>query len=186
MNRHSFLTISAAVGLAAALTLAACGDDTDDGAEGDSGVGAVEIDGAWARTSPMMADAGAAYFTITSPVDDAIVGASVEASVAGTVEMHETRMAETDMTATTMEGDMTGTTMEGMDGMEGMGEMEMVQVDRIELPAGDAVELAPGGLHLMLLDLPDPLELDETFTITLTLENAGEQQVEVTVRDEAP
>ena len=180
MNRHSFLTISAAVGLAAGLTLAACGDDTDDGAQGDSGGGAVEIDGAWARTSPMMADAGAAYFTITSPVDDAIVGASVEASVAGTVEMHETRMVETDMTATTMEGG-TG------DGMgDGMGEMEMVQVDRIELPAGEAVELVPGGLHVMLLDLPDPLQLDETFTITLTLENGGEQAVEVTVRDEAP
>lgn len=178
MPRRSFLRIGAAVGLAAGLTLAACGDDTD---EGDAGTGgAVEIEGAWARTSPMMAEAGAAYFTITSPVDDALVGASVDASVAGVVEMHETRMVETDMTATTMEGGMG-------DGMgDGMGEMEMVPVERIELPAGEAIALKPGGLHLMLLDLPEPLELDETFTITLTLENAGEQQVEVTVRDEAP
>jgi copper(I)-binding protein len=125
----------------------------------------------------MMAEAGAAYFTITSGADDALLSASVDSSIAGTVEMHETRMAEMDMTATTMEG-MTEDTMAPA--------MEMVPVGKIELPAGEAVSLTPGGLHLMLLELPKPLELDQTFTMTLTFENAGTQDVEVTVRDEAP
>ncbi len=46
--------------------------------------------------------------------------------------------------------------------------------------------LAPGGLHIMLLDLAKPLELGETFTITLTFESGATQDVTVEVREEAP
>ena len=46
--------------------------------------------------------------------------------------------------------------------------------------------LEPGGYHIMLLDISTPLELGETFDVTLTFENAGEQVVEVEVREEAP
>ena len=87
------------------------------------------------------------------------------------------------MTATTMEGMTESTEMTG-DSMAPA--MEMVPVDTIELPAGEAVAFAPGGLHVMLLELPAPLELDQTFTLTLTFEKAGTRDVEVTVRDEAP
>jgi copper(I)-binding protein len=38
----------------------------------------------------------------------------------------------------------------------------------------------------MLLDLPAPLELEQTFTMTLTFEQAGDVEVQVTVRDDAP
>jgi copper(I)-binding protein len=183
MNRRTFFSLAATIGIGASLVLAGCGDDTDEAAGGSSA--GITVEGAWARTSPMMADAGAAYFSITSADDDALLSASVDSSVAGTVELHETRMVEMDMTATTMEG-MTHSTMEGMSEDEMAPAMEMVQVDKIELPAGEQVSLAPGGLHVMLLELPEALELDQTFTMTLTFENAGTQDVEVTVRDEAP
>jgi copper(I)-binding protein len=206
MNRHTFRHVAVVLGVGASLALAACGDDTDeaagttaaaaatDAAGGESSAG-LTVDGAWARTSPMMASAGAAYMTLTSASDDAVVRASVDASIAGTVELHETRMVETDgdmggdMTATTMEGmggDMTGTTMEGMDGMDGMGAMEMVEVEKIDLPAGQAVSLEPGGLHVMLLDLVAPLEVGTTIQVTLELESGATQVVDVPVRDEAP
>ena len=191
MNRRTFLTAAVALGTTASLVLAACGDDTDEAASTTAAAAAttaaeateatITVSGQWARNSPMMATAGAAYMTVTSSADDALVKASVDPSVAGTVELHETRMVEGGMTDTTMAGmDMTETTMPGM------GAMEMVPVDKIELPAGEAVALAPGGLHIMLLDLAKPLELGETFTITLTFESGATQDVTVEVREEAP
>lgn len=191
MNRRTFLTAAVALGTTASLVLAACGDDTDEAASTTAAAAAttaaeateatITVSGQWARNSPMMATAGAAYMTVTSSAGDALVKASVDPSVAGTVELHETRMVEGGMTDTTMAGmDMTETTMPGM------GAMEMVPVDKIELPAGEAVALAPGGLHIMLLDLAKPLELGETFTITLTFESGATQDVTVEVREEAP
>jgi copper(I)-binding protein len=185
MHRRTLRTIALTLGVGAALTLAACGDDSDDSGSGAATAG-VTVAGQWARTSPMMASAGAAYMTLTSAGDDTLIKASVDPSVAGTVELHETKMA--DMSGD-MSGDISGTTAEGMGGDTETSmapAMEMVPVDEIELPAGEAVELAPGGLHVMLLDLVAPLEVGTTIQLTLEFENAGTQVVEVPVRDDAP
>lgn len=174
----------------AVLVLSACGSDDDSAdttatlapAAETTAVAAagITVDGAWARTSPMMATAGAAYMTITSTTADKLVGASVDASIAGKVEIHETRMVEGGM------GSDTTMMMGGDTTVPGMGAMEMVPVDSLDIPAGVAVELAPGGYHLMLLDLPAPLEMGSTFTLTLVFEQAGQQTVEVVVADSAP
>jgi periplasmic copper chaperone A len=200
MNRRSFLSVAVGIGVSASLVLAACGDDSDDGSSASSDP--ITIEGAWARTSPMMAGAGAAYLTITSSVDDALLSAKAPDSVAGTTQVHETVMSESmdsmdgmdGMSETTMAGmdGMSETTMAGMDGMDDSSDdtmapvMQMQEVDRIDLPAGTAVALAPGGYHVMLLDLVKPLELGDTFTLTLTFEKAGTREVTVTVRDDAP
>jgi copper(I)-binding protein len=212
MNRRSVLALACG----ATLVLAACGSDSE-GADataapaassaastGDTAAAtdAITIEGAWARNSPAMATAGAAYFTVTSAVDDMLLGASVDASVAAKVELHEVVMSDmgTDTTMggmasdTTMGGMASDTTMGGMASdttMAGTGDtmaptMEMRPVEAIELPAGEAVALAPGGYHVMLLDLAAPLEIGQTFTLTLTFEKAGTRDVEVTVADEAP
>lgn len=148
---------------ASALALAACG--------GGDAAGIV-IDGAWARTSPAMVSAGAAYMQITAADADALVSASVDASVAGTVEIHEVVPADTSMSEDSV--------------AEGMGAMMMQEIEELALPAGETVSLEPGGYHVMLLDLPDPLETGETFDLTLTFANAGEQVVSVEIREEAP
>jgi periplasmic copper chaperone A len=64
--------------------------------------------------------------------------------------------------------------------------MMMQEVDRIDLTAGVPLELAPGGFHIMLLDLVAPLEVGSTFEITLRFAVAGEVVVPVEVRSEAP
>ncbi|MFM7684543.1 MAG: copper chaperone PCu(A)C [Actinomycetota bacterium] len=165
----SALAIATAVVALAVFTMA-CGD-------GDEAPGAsLEVTGQWARTSPAGATSGAAYLTITSPVDDTLTGVEVDASVAETAEMHETTMA-------------TGTTMAGMGSettMAGMGEMTMQPVASIELPAGVAVAMKPGGYHVMLMGLTEPLEQGGSITLTLTLRNAGAVVVTVPVLDEAP
>ena len=194
-------TRAAAAGLVAgALLLAGCGSsdstsssDTTAAKKTTTTVAAeLEITDAWARQSPMGTTAGAVYLTITSPVDDALVGASVPTSVAATTEIHETVAADdskmsstteamggdTEMTTTTAMGDSTETTMG-----EGSESMTMQPVDSIELPAGEAVELKPGGYHIMLLELVKPLEVGQSIDVTLTFDKAGEKTVTAEVRE---
>lgn len=174
----------AAVLAASALVFAACSDDneaTEDTAmtadttatmdttmtadttstESTTAAGEIVVEGAWARTSPMSAETGAAYFTITSPVDDELVSASVDPSVAGMVEIHET--TENDA-----------------------GEMEMSPITALPLPAGEAVALAPGGYHIMMMKLAAPLELGSTISIELTMKSGATVTVDAEVREEAP
>jgi periplasmic copper chaperone A len=160
ITRRALILLAA---LALALGAAACGDDdaTDTAGPDDDATAEVTVEGAWARTSPMAATNGAAYMVLTSSVDDRLVAASVDESVAATAEVHETAMDDE------------------------TGEMAMREVDGIDLPAGTAVTLEPGGYHVMLLDLASPLEPGTTIEVTLTFEDAGEQTVTVEVRDGA-
>lgn len=134
----------------AAIAVAACGGASS---------GAVTVSDPWARTSAMMQSAGAVYMELQSDEGNALVGASVDPSIAAVVEIHET-------------------TESGDDGM-----MSMSPVDRIDLPAGETVALEPGGYHIMLLELTEGLEAGSSFEITLEFEGGESQTVEVEVRD---
>jgi len=128
----------------------------------------ISIDGQWARNSPVSAERGAVYMNITSADGDRLLSASVDSSIAATVEVHETVPAE------------------GESGDDGMAMMMMQEVDAIDLPAGETISLKPGGYHIMLIDIARPLEIGQKFNVTLNLEKAGEQVVEVEVREDAP
>lgn len=196
------LTAVAALVLAGSF-LAACGDDDDvaavsgessevteasdttDTTEADEPAGELEIVGAWARTSPAVATAGAAYLEITNgtETDDVLVAASVDEAVAATVELHETTEAGEDGDAP-MGDDTTGGVTETSMGDAPM--MQMSPVEEIPVPAGETVVLEPGGLHIMMLDLVEPLEMGTTIELTLTFEQAGDVVVTAEVRDMAP
>jgi periplasmic copper chaperone A len=168
--------------------------------EGDE----LAIADAWARTSPAVATNGAVYMVITNPTDDddALVAASVDPSVAATAEVHETTTdAGADADADGMNGGMNGGTDDNADADGGMngdadaddgdggmngGMMTMREVDEIPIPAGATVILEPGGYHVMLLDLAEPLTVGDTIEVTLTFAGAGEIVVEAEIRDTAP
>lgn len=173
---------AAAFVLLAGVGLAACGDS--DSGSSDSTLATSEasvvVSKQWARTSPMATTMGAAYMDITATAGDELVSASVDASVAETVELHEVVPAEGDHSSddhSSMGSDST---------MAMSGEMKMQQVDKIMLPAGETVSLEPGGYHVMLLGLAKPLEVGDTIAVTLTFATAGEITVDVPVLDEAP
>jgi copper(I)-binding protein len=63
--------------------------------------------------------------------------------------------------------------------------MRMRQVSSIDVPAGGTVSLQPGGLHIMLIDLKEPLRQGETFPLTLTFAKAGKVAVDVPVKSPA-
>jgi copper(I)-binding protein len=48
--------------------------------------------------------------------------------------------------------------------------MKMRAIPRLDLPAGKAVELKPGGYHVMLMDLKQPLKKGEAVPISLRFE----------------
>ena len=142
--------------------------------------GPVTADDAWARESAMMQSAGAVYLDLTADEGDALVSASVDPSVAPVVEIHETMEMGHDDDMADDDSDM------GDDGDmsdDGGGMMQMVPVDRVDLPPGETVSLEPGGLHIMLLDLVDPLEIGQEFDVELEFESGAALTVTVEVRE---
>lgn len=146
------------------LTLAAgCGQgsgqgDTQNpaGDTGQAGESAVTVTGAWARPAPK-GEMSAAFFVIENQGSEAVRLTGVRTDVATTAEIHET----------VQEGSTA----------------RMQRVDGIDVPAGGRVELAPGGYHVMLMDLQRDLNAGDS--IDLVLEFADGQEVTVTaeVRD---
>lgn len=147
------------------LLAAACSGSGDD-------VDVLTIDGAWARPTPATATNGVTYFRITSPVDDVLESVAVPADVAGGAELHETMVEGGTHDMATMS--------------DVGGEMSMVPLEYLVVPADERVVLEPGGVHLMLTDLAAPLETGDTFLVTLQFADAGERQVEVAVQNDAP
>lgn len=110
----------------------------------------------WARATPAGAKVGAGYVTLQNngSATDKLVSAT--ADVADHVEIHEM----------------------SMDG----GVMKMRQLTSgLDLPAGKSVEMKPGGYHLMLMGLKQPLKVGETVKATMTFEKAGAMPVELKV-----
>ncbi len=107
---------------------------------------------AWARATPPGAAVAAVYLTIdnTGGGTDRLLGAA--SAAAGRVEVHETRR----------EGDV----------------MRMRKAEPLDIPAGARVVFGPGGLHVMLMDLNEPLREGERLTLALRLERAGDIEVE--------
>jgi len=173
----------AAVIVAAGLALSACGSSKNTATTTATTApvkAEVAVTDAWVRQSPAATTLGAAYLTLTSSVDDQLVAASVPTTVAAKTELHETVVATTD---TTKMGSSTTMMRSGSTMMGGSGEMKMQPVSSIDLPAGQAVALKPGGYHIMMIDLVKPLTVGEEITITLTFAGAGTQEVTAAVRE---
>ena len=137
--------------LLAVLALAACG-----GSGGTTG--GITVSDAWARPSPMMNRAGAAYMVIQNngAAEDKLL--SVESDVAQTIELHETKE------------------------MNGM--MAMSPVPNIPVPANGKAELKPGGLHVMLIGLNRELKAGDKVQLTLNFEKAGKVPVTAEVKEQ--
>jgi len=140
-----------------ALAVSACGED--DGAE-ETGMDedTVHVADAWAR-SPST-DVGAVYFEMHNGAEeeDRLIGVSTPA--AGRAEIHEM--------------------------VEREGEMVMQPVTSVPIVPDETVMFEPGGYHIMLFDLREPLEVDSTITVTLEFENAGEIEIEALVKPYVP
>ena len=116
----------------------------------------VVVEGAWVRATAPGQPVAAAYMKITSAQPTALV--AVSTPVTARAEIHQMKM-------------------------EG-GIMKMRPVTRLELLPGKAVELEPGGYHLMLMNITKPLRPGESVPITLVVEGADRKRLEVEVKAE--
>ena len=116
----------------------------------------VEVRDAWIRATVPSAKSSGLFMRITSAQDAQLV--EVRSAVAGVAEIHQMKM-------------------EGQT-------MRMHAVPAIDLPAGQTVDLAAGGYHVMLMDLKRQLKQGETVPVTLVIRNkgkAGNVEVSATV-----
>ena len=122
----------------------------------------VEIRDAWVRATVPGQPVAGAYLTVESQSSARLL--SVRSEIARAVEIHE--MSSTD------------------------GIMRMRRLESVDLPAGREIRLAPGGVHLMLLDLRHPLRAGEQIELDVVTAAAGEEpkttRVRALVRKETP
>jgi periplasmic copper chaperone A len=119
--------------------------------------GEIQIRHPWARATPPGAKVGAGYLEIRNngSQPDRLLSAST--SVAKRVEMHVTEHAAE--------------------------VAKMRQLRAFEIPARERLALSPGGAHLMLVDLAQPLKKGERISMTLRFERAGEMEVQFEVQE---
>lgn len=140
---------------AAALSLAACSPAADQPAASPDAEPRLSIEHGQARASLGRNPNTAGYLTVTNAgqTADRLIGASC--ACADRVELHTMSTAG--------------------------GVMRMSQVTGFDVPAGGALTLAPGGDHLMLLDLREPLAAGDQVRVTLTFARAGTMEADLAV-----
>lgn len=114
-------------------------------------LGDLHIEAPMLRATPPNAPVAGGFVRIvnTGDDDDTLIAAAIAGDVAGMVQLHQMKMA---------------------DGVMSMSEVE----GGIAIPAGEVVTLAPGGLHIMLMDLSQPLTKGEEYDVTLTFAEGGD------------
>lgn len=112
---------------------------------------------AWSRATPSGAKVAGGYLTIENKgaTPDRLTGGSSD--VAGRFEIHEMAMNN--------------------------GVMTMRPLDKgLVIEPGKTVKLAPGGYHLMLMDLKSPLKQGDKVPLTLEFEKAGKVALSLDVQ----
>jgi hypothetical protein len=117
----------------------------------------VVVEDAWVGEVPPSSPVAAAYMTIKNngTSDDKLL--RVTSSISGSTMIHETVVDD-----------------------QGVASMNMV--DALVIPAGKSVVLKPGGTHIMLMDLKEPVTGKEKIELDLKFENAGDMKVEAPVK----
>ena len=118
---------------------------------------ALTVQDAWARPA-VMGENAAAYFTIENGTGSNDSLLSVSSEIAAAAEIHMSMAHDNDV-------------------------MSMEMQEAVRIPGGDQVELKPGGLHVMLVDLNRDLKVGETVALTLRFQNAGNITIDIFVKE---
>lgn len=125
------------------------------GAAGNA-LAAVTVNEAWVRATVPGQSVAAGYMKLRSGESATLVG--IRTPLAPEAEVHEM-------------------SMQG-------GVMKMRAVNRLALPAGRVVELKPGGYHLMLMNVRNPLKAGDKVPLTLIIERRDKSREDVEVEAE--
>ena len=123
---------------------------------GEATAGAIVVSDFWTRATLPNQKVGGGYMVITNNGEEEDRLVSISSPASGEVEVHEMSMENDIMRMRPLEGG-------------------------IVIPAGETVELAPGGYHLMFQELEEGFVEGETVAVTLTFEKAGDVTLELPV-----
>lgn len=118
--------------------------------------GELTVTDAWSRTTPPGVTVGVAYFTLRNDTGKSDRLLKISSPAASKVQVHRTEI---------------------LDGVARMREVAVLHVD-----AGQSLEFAPNGMHVMLMGLKKPLVEGEKFELELQFEVAGPRKVKVEIR----
>ena len=118
--------------------------------------GGLTVTNAWSRSTPPGVTVGVAYFTLKNDTGKSDRLLKISSPIASKVQVHRTEI---------------------LDGLARMREVAVLHVD-----AGQTVEFAPNGMHVMLMGLTKPLVEGQKFEVELQFEVAGPRKVSVVVR----
>lgn len=167
----------------------------------------VEVSGAWARTTASGATTGVVYLTIRGHQTDRLESLTVPSSIAASADLHQMVTVDGTVVAGSdggggaggdhdhggggdgdgTDGDDTGSGADG--GGDSGPERPLIMkpvTGGLAIPSGRDIVLGPGGYHIMLQELAHPLAAGDSFPLVLHFQRAGEQAVDVEVRDDAP
>ena len=116
----------------------------------------IELAGAWVRALPPSQSSTAAYLTVANTGSREVTVTGAQAAVAGRAEIHTTREVD--------------------------GLMRMERLSQLEIAPGSTVSLAPGGTHLMLLELQRMPQAGETVPLCLELASGDSVCTDAEVR----
>ena len=110
----------------------------------------MEITDSWAPTTPPGAQAAVVYLTIANGTgeDDQLIAVTTDRC--GTIELHATQFDDNRVMR-----------------------MRLAEPDQLTIPAGEILEMIPGGLHVMCIAPTSPFEVGEQLDLMVTLEAAG-------------
>jgi copper(I)-binding protein len=138
-----------------AALLLACAFGSDATSAHDYALKALKIDHPFARATPPGAKSGGVFVTIENIGSQPDRLLSVSSPVAGVAELHQMSVDA--------------------------GIMRMRGVAALEVRPGERLQLKPGGYHVMLSELRQPLKVGDKFPLTLKFQNAGAVEVSVWV-----
>jgi periplasmic copper chaperone A len=115
----------------------------------------ISVEHPWARATPAGAKTGAAYLTLVNngTSADRLIHASTP--MAEKVQVHQE--------------------------IDENGVMKMRELPVVEIGPGAALTFKPGGTHMMIIGLKQPLKKGQTFPLTLDFEKAGKIDLQIPI-----
>ena len=127
----------------------------------ESAADSINVADGYVRAVPPVSPTSAAFMKLTNTGEGTHQLKSAESDVSEFVELHTHTMGENGM-------------------------HEMRKVEQIELPAGETTELKPGGLHVMFINLKNPLEPESQVDVKLNFEDGSSKQLSLPVKKMVP
>ncbi|MBT8433480.1 MAG: copper chaperone PCu(A)C [Gammaproteobacteria bacterium] len=116
----------------------------------------LEFHDPWIKNLPPSVPVRAGYMTIHNPQSETVSIVSLRSQAFASIEIHQT--------------------------IEQDGMMRMEQVTGLKIEPDSSVQLAPGGLHLMMMNPSEPTQPGDLLEIVIVLDDGSEQSVEMQVK----